>query len=73
MASGAQSAGDNSKYHYFFIVMNCAIFWLSQIVKIFENYFLMMSYFFFFLLTYPTHKELPFLWSHFGVGSIIER
>ena len=28
------------------IVMSCAIFWLSQIFKIFENKFLMTSYFF---------------------------
>ena len=46
-ASGAQTAGDNSKYPQpFLIAMSWAIFWLSQTLKFFESLFLMTSYFF---------------------------
>ena len=36
-ASGAQTAGDNLKYHYSFFDCNELCYWLSQIFKVFVN------------------------------------
>ena len=57
----------------FLIVMSCAIFWLSQIFRTFESFFLMTSYFFLLSAYIPCPQKVVILWPHFRVGSSIER